>query len=316
MKKKDFISTGTSPGVLLGAAFCMVMFLAGGCSSDSEKDVPEGDGRVPLVVSSGIDVQTRAHDKTWEAGDAIGIYMLNGADTEAANKLYTTGKESTSGVFAAAEGNTIYFPIDGTTRDFVAYYPYRDLGMGNTTTYTVDVSDQSSQQNIDLMGAAKVTGKHKNDPKVEFVFTHKLVKLALTIQADGTSLTAEKLEGMTVKLTNQRTQATYDVVAGGSVTVDTQTAPATLVLETNPKGTSAEGIVLPNDDTQGMELEFHLQGGATYTWAVNEAEKSQQFNAGSKYIYTITICNTGVEVTSTITDWTSGNGNGESGSAQ
>nr|WP_294482214.1 fimbrillin family protein [uncultured Bacteroides sp.] len=315
MKKKDFISTGKSPGVLLGAAFCIVMFLAGGCSSDSEKDVPQGDGRVPLVVSSGIDVQTRAHDKTWETGDAIGIYMLSGAGMEAANKLYTTGEESTSGIFAAAEGNTIYFPIDGTTRDFVAYYPYRDLGEENTT-YTVDVSEQKSQKGIDLMGAAKETGKHKNDPKVKFVFTHKLVKLALTIQADGSSLTADKLEGMMVKLSNQRTQATYDVVTGGSVTVDTQTAPATLVLKTNPKGTSAEGIVLPCDNTQGMNLEFHLRGGATYTWAVNKAEKSKQFNAGSKYVYTITIGNTGLDVTSTIEDWTPGNGSGESGSAQ
>lgn len=315
MKKKDFISTGKSPGVLLGAAFCIVMFLAGGCSSDSEKDVPQGDGRVPLEVSSGIDVQTRAHDKTWDKGDAIGIFMLSGADMEAANRQYTTGEESTSGIFAAAEGNTIYFPIDGTTRDFVAYYPYRDLGQENTT-YTVDVSDQRSQKGIDLMGAAKVTGKHKNDPKVAFVFTHKLVKLALTIQADGTSLTADKLEGMTVKLTNQRTKATYDIVTGGSVTVDTQTPPATLTLETHPEGTSAEGIVLPTDDTQGMNLEFHLKDGSTYTWAVKEAPKSRKFAAGSKYVYTITITNTGLEVTSTIEDWALGNDGGESGSAE
>lgn len=314
MEKKDIISRGKLPGMLLGATFGMLMFLAGGCSSDSEKDTPQGDGRVPLEVSSGISMQPRAYDKTWEAGDAIGIYMLNGASTEAANKLYTTGVESPSGIFAAAAENTIYFPIDGTTRDFIAYYPYRD--MEGKTTYTVDVNKQNPQQEIDLMGTEKVTGKHKDDPKVEFVFTHKLVKLALTIQADGTSLTAERLEGMTVKLTNQRTKAAYDVVKGGSVTVDTQTAPATLVLETNPKGTSAEGIVLPCDDTQGMNLEFHLQGGATYTWAVNEAEKSKQFNAGSKYVYTITIGNTGLEVTSTIEDWTPGNGNGEAGSAQ
>lgn len=315
MKKMDFISTGKSPGVLLGAAFCIVMFLAGGCSSDSEKDVPQGDGRVPLEVSSGIDVQTRAHDKTWDKGDAIGIFMLSGADMEAANRQYTTGEESTSGVFAAAAENTIYFPIDGTTRDFVAYYPYRDLGQENTT-YTVDVSDQRSQKGIDLMGAAKVTGKHKNDPKVEFVFTHKLVKLALTIKPDGTSLTADDMKKLMVKLTNQRTKATYDVVKGGSVTVDMQTPPATLTLGTNPEGTSAEGIVLPTDDTQGMELEFHLQSGETYTWAVNKAEKSKQFKAGSKYVYTIIVGNSGLEVTSTIEDWTPGNGDGESGSAQ
>lgn len=74
-------------------------------------------------------------------------------------------------------------------RDFIAYYRYRELGEGNTT-YTIDVSNQSSQKNIDLMGAARVTGKHKNAPNVAFVFTHKLVKLALTLQPDGTSLTS------------------------------------------------------------------------------------------------------------------------------
>lgn len=315
MKKKEFMSRGTSPGVLLGAAFCIVMFLAAGCSNDSDKDVTQGDEQVPLEVSSGIDVQTRAHDMTWDEGDAIGIYMLSGAVAEAANKLYTTGEKSTSGIFAAAEGNTIYFPIDGTTRDFVAYYPYRDLGEENTT-YTVNVSKQDSQQNIDLMGAARVTGKHKDNPKVEFVFTHKLVKLALAIKTDGMSLTADDMKELTVKLTNQRTQATYDVVAGGSVSVDTQTAPATLELKTTPDGTSAEGIVLPCDDTQGMNLEFHLQGGETYAWSVENADLSKQFKAGSKYLYTITIGNTGLEVTSAIEDWTPGNGDGESGSAQ
>lgn len=314
MEKKDIISRGKLPGMLLGATFGMLMFLAGGCSSDSEKDTPQGDGRVPLEVSSGISMQPRAYDKTWEAGDAIGIYMLNGAGTEAANKLYTTGVESASGIFAAAAENTIYFPIDGTTRDFIAYYPYRD--MEGKTTYTVDVNKQSPQQEIDLMGAEKVTGKHKDDPKVEFIFTHKLVKLALTIKPDGTSLTADDMKELTVKLTNQRTKATYDVVKGGSVTVDMQTPPATLVLETKADGTSTEGIVLPNDDTQGMELEFHLQSGETYTWAVNEAEKSKQFKAGSKYVYTIIVGNSGLEVTSTIEDWTPGNDDGETGSAQ
>lgn len=315
MKKKDFISTGKSPGVLLGAAFCIVMFLAGGCSSDSEKDMPEGDGRVPLQVSSGIDVQTRAHDKTWDKDDAIGIFMLSGADVEAANKLYTTASESTTGVFAAAEGNTIYFPINGTTRDFVAYYPYRDLGEGNTT-YKVDVSDQIPQKKIDLMGTKKVEGKHKDDPKVEFVFTHKLVKLALTIQTDGISLTTDDLKDIKVKLTDQRTQATYDVVKGGTVTVDMQTDLVPLFLETNSQGTSAEGIVLPCDDTRGMILQFDLMNGIRFEWAVNKADQSKQFKAGSKYVYTITLATTGLEVTSTIEDWTPGNGDGESGKAE
>lgn len=103
-------------------------------------------------------------------------------------------------------------------------------------------------------------------------------------------------------------------MTGGDVTVDTQTTPATITLVTDTDGTKAEGIVLPCTDTVGMLLEFRLQSGATYTWAVKEAPLSQQFEAGSKYKYAIS--NTGLEVTSTVTDWTPGNGSGESGSAQ
>lgn len=316
MKKENFICSYRLSDIMLGAVFCTAMFLSMGCSNDSEKAVTDTEDRVPLRVSCGIDVVTRAYDDKWEAGDAIGIYMLNGETSEASNKKYTTDAESANGAFTAIEGNTIYFPTDGTTRDFIAYYPYQELEMGNTT-YTVDVSKQTTQRAIDLMGAVKVEGKHKNNPKVAFEFIHKLVKLSLDIKADGKSLNADDIKEMTVRLTNQRLKATYDVVEGGSVNVDTQTAPGSIDLLTDPDGTHAEGVVLPNSDTEGMILEFYLSNSSRkYEWAVKQAEKSQRFVEGSKYIYTITITNTGVDVTSTVTDWTPGNGEGESGSAQ
>lgn len=312
MKMKNFIRLGRLPGRFLGAALCTVVLLPVGCTTDSGKGLPDAGGRVALSVSSGIDVFTRAHDDEWERGDAIGIYMLDGETPEAANRKYTT--PTADGAFTAAEGHTIYFPIEGK-RDFVAYYPYQQLGEG-VTTCEVDVSRQSPQNAIDLMGADKVTGKHKDDPRVAFVFVHKLVRLALTIKADGKSLGAEDLKGMTVTLTNQRMRGTYDVVKGGSVVVDGQTAPGSIELLTATDGTTAEGIVLPAADTEGMELVFQLAKGARYTWAVKEAPKSQSFLAGSKYVYAITITNTEVNVTSSVTDWSPGNEGGESGSAQ
>lgn len=288
--------------------------LLAGCSSDENEGVTTGDGRVALQVSSGIDVQTRAHDASWDEGDAIGIYMLNGDIWVENNRKYTTGSTAKDGNFIAAEGETIYFPTDGGTRDFIAYYPWREF-VGGSTTYEVDVTDQTSQPAIDLMGAGKVTGKHKDDPTVAFVFTHKLVKLYMTIRADGSSLQNSALKGMTVMLTNQHTQAKYNVLAGGDVTVDTQGGTKDIILKTAADGTSAEGIVLPAGDTEGMLLAFKLKDGTTFTWAVKEAEKSQKFDAGSKYLYAITVGMTGLEVTSTVNDWAPGNGNGEPGSA-
>lgn len=289
--------------------------LLAGCSSEENEGMAMDDGRVALQVSSGIDVQTRAHDDSWDIGDAIGIYMLDGDAPESGNRKYTTKDGKHEGSFTADKGQTIYFPTSGDTRDFIAYYPWRDLK--GSTTYNVDVTSQTFQEAIDLMGAAKVTGKSKSDPAVAFTFTHKLVKLYMTIKPDGSSLNFSDLAGLKVTITNQRTKATYDVLAGGGVTVDTTGNAEEITLKTVADGTISEGIVLPAEDTAGMLLTFELGSGETFTWAVKNAEKSKSFAAGSKYLYNITVSKTALEVTSTVTDWTPGNGaEGESGSAQ
>lgn len=290
--------------------------LLAGCSSEENEGMTAGDGRVALQVSSGIDVQTRAHDGSWDKGDAIGIYMLDDDTPESSNCKYTTKDEKQQGSFTAAEGQTIYFPTNGDTRDFIAYYPWREY-LTESSTYNVDVTDQSTQEAIDLMGTAKVPDKSKSDPAVAFTFTHKLVKLYMNIKPDGSSLDLSDLEGLKVTITNQRTKATYDVLAGGNVTVETSGDTKEITLKTASDGTSAEGIVLPAEDTAGMLLTFELGSGENFTWAVKNASKSQKFIAGSKYLYTITVGKTALEVTSTVTDWTPGNGDGgESGSAQ
>lgn len=286
-----------------------------GCSKDRENTAPPTGGRVALRATSGIRMNTRAYDKTWEAGDAIGIYMLNGDAMDGdGNRKYTTAETAENGSFTAAEGHTLYFPADGAQRAFTAYYPYREtLAEGNV--YTVDVSRQTPQKDIDLMGAAKVTGKDKTDPHVAFVFTHKLVKLDITLRADGVSLTDDDLAGTAVSIGNQQTAATYNVVTGGEAVV---TAGEAKEIALHTDGLKAEGIVLPAATTAGMVMTFTVPGldNQKFRWNVNSAAKSKQFEAGSKYLYTITIGKAGVEVISTVEDWVPGNGEGETGEAE
>lgn len=300
---------------LLAAALLTVT----ACSHDTEPN-PTDNGRVALSVTSGI--ATRAYDKTWEPGDAIGIYLLGSGTTTitdgAANRKYTTASIGENGAFAPATAEqTIYFPVSETDRfDLVAYYP-RTATLASGNTYNVDVTTQTSQKAIDLMGAAKVTGKNKNDANVAFVFAHKLVKLDITLKGDGTSITDADLTNTVVKITNQQTTGTYDVLASGDVAVASGTAAdADIILLTTEL--KAEGIVLPNTDTKDMELTFTVPnlGNATFTWSIKEATQSPKFEAGKKYKYTITIGKSGLSVTSTVTDWMSGNNGGETGEAE
>lgn len=290
-------------------AATVAALLTTGCSEHADQTTTP-DSPIALQLRGGI--QTRAHDATWDQNDSIGVFMLNQTTAELSNRAYFTALGD--GAFAAAQGAIIYLPVDGTTRNFVAYYPYvKNLGADGKTV-SLDLSNQNPQRAIDLMGAGTVVDKSKTDPDVAFTFTHKLSKLVLSIEA-GEGLTTSELAQTVVRLTNQQTRGTYDVLAGGAVSVTAGT-PETLVLVTTANGLSAEGIVLPNTDTQDMKLTFSVPNVGTFDWAVKSAPQSQRFEAGKKYLYTITVNKTALKVTSTVTDWLPGNGTGENGSAE
>lgn len=294
-----------------------VLALLTGCSNDNEETGTSANGRVALEVTGGIQVNTRAHDIQWDANDAIGIYMLTPETTEVAedtkNRHYATAAGGEMGTFRPADdGQTIYFPIDGSRVDFLAYYPYRTPLENNV--YKVDVSRQGVQKDIDLMASeAPVTGD-KLSPAVAFRFKHRLVNLRLTIKTDGKVLKDEVLDGMTVKITNQPTTADFNVLTRTLSNISTDKTELELLV-TN-QGKTCEGIVLPNTTTEEMQLVFTLINGATFSWNIHSASQSQSFAAGSQYKYDITITGTGLEVTSTVADWTPGNGAGENGNAE
>lgn len=304
-------------------AMMAVIILAIGCSKDSGPATLPEESKTPLNVTAGIEALARAHDTVWDDEDAIGIFMFdegtNVISEGTVNRKYVT-KEG-DGNFnpgSASTDQTIFFPLSGKT-DLIAYYPWQSITDEDAGgyLYTVDVSNQVNQKEIDLMTAEKVTGKDKDHKDVAFRFTHQLVKIFLSSIVPGEGLTTDELKGLTVKLTGQRTQGTYDVVRSGVGVVTVPTAPMTDIPLLVASGSqSAEAIVLPAASTAGMELVFKLQSGKEYRWVVSNASQSSGFLAAHKYSYKITIGKKYMDVTSSITDWVTGNGEGESGTAQ
>ena len=231
--------------------FGALSLLIGGLSlsaCNNEEITPNPDARVALQVTSGI--QTRAYDDQWEKGDEIGIFGFTQGDAPA--QAHTNVRYVTTGGDGAftPDGTTIYLPTDGSSLDFVAYYPHTtDLENG---IYTVDVENQSDLSTIDLMAAGTQTADRSKNT-VAFNFGHKLSKIVLTFKP-GDGMALSELAGMKVQLTNQQPKATFDVTQpDGEVVVGTNT-PATLTLNTDADGTSSEGIVLPSANFDGMTL--------------------------------------------------------------
>ena len=290
------------------SAVALATLLLTACQNDEE--TMQTDARVALQVTSGI--QTRAYDATWEANDEIGIFGFTQGDAPA--QAYTNVRYVTTGGDGAftPDGTTIYLPTDGSSLDFVAYYPHTtDLENG---IYTVDVENQSDLSTIDLMAAGTQTADRSKNT-VAFNFEHKLSKIVLTFKP-GDGMALSELTGMKVQLTNQQTLATFDVTQpDGEVVVGTNT-PATLTLNTTDDGMSSEGIVLPSANFDSMTLHLELEdGGSFFNWDLNNS-KADKFEAGKKYVYDITVNKSRLDVTATIEDWAPGNGeNGEQGEA-
>lgn len=292
--------------------FVLAALLSAGCVMDDLYNTPGGDRRVALPVSG---IHPHVESTKWAKDDAIGIYMLTpgtaGIVEEADNRRYVAQTAGADVAFLPADPqHTIYYPIDGRKVDFIAYYPHRPL---TNHTYLLDVTDQSNQPAIDLM-TATATGHSKASPAVTFRFHHRLAKLEMTIIA-GTSLTPAQLEGLEVKITNQRTAGTYKpledafdipAVAGTAIT-----------LNTAADGTRAEAILLPdnvdgNIPLPGRRFVFTLkENGRTFYWNIPD---DKSFDSGDKTLYDITINRTSLTVTSDIEDWS--NGGSENGSAE
>ncbi|MEG1861864.1 MAG: fimbrillin family protein [Bacteroidaceae bacterium] len=282
------------------------------CNNDTESTLVQKE-QVPLRVMSSI--KTRAVDATWEKNDAIGIYMFSaGTQTvvgPAANRLYTTA--TGNGAFTATGDNIIYFPVEGSKVDFRAYSPYQKL---TNNSYSVNVSNQSSLPAIDLM-TAKVQDHSKLTPTVQFDFQHRLTKLELTITA-GKGIQTSDLQNLTVCLTNQRTEGSYDPLLD-AFSIPMTSGMEIITLNTATDGSSAQAILLPNDVAENTPIAkrqfvFTLKKtGEVFYWTLDDAKS---FNRGDKNIYNITINRTSVDVTATIQNWNVGNGTGEPGSAE
>ena len=291
------------------------LFMAG-CSTE---EVPSGgndnNGRVALQVSSGI--QTRAFDNQWEVGDQIGIFMLNSGQNTVAdgygNVPYLVASAGAGGKAFTPSSKVIYFPTNGDKRDFIAYYPY-SADKVTEGVYSIDLTEQDPQKDIDFMLAGKVTDKSREDAYVSFQFAHKLVKIVMDIKP-GDGVTADDLKNVTVSLTGQPTVGTFDVLNGQNVTV-TSTDKKAVTLLANADGTHAEGIVFPSENYDGMSFTFTTQAIGSYEWTLSSSENAIKFESGKKFLYTITIHRTFIDVTATIKDWEPGNGSGETGDAE
>lgn len=137
---------------IVGSMLLALTACSGGSSELDPTPNPTPAAKVPINISTSI--LSRATDLAFEAGDQIGLFVVNHQADGSAATLQTTGnyidntKFTYDGTWKAA--TPTYWKDNSTPADFYIYYPYTSsISNIEAMPWTVN-ADQSTTENTRL----------------------------------------------------------------------------------------------------------------------------------------------------------------------
>lgn len=277
------------------------------------------DGPVAIRLSSSLEVQTRAasgiQGSAFDEGESVDIFITEAveADESATTTYpqpltYTTG---TNGTMTPPTGGQPYFPTSGNGVNIYAYYPsgaVTDMGAsGVAFTVKTDQSTDAAYKASDLMFGTAANPVSRQSSAIPVTFRHLLSKITVNLTSgDGNP----SLDGATVSLMNVRLDAQL-TPSDGTVAEGTGTQDESVTVTTGTGGSAIIPVQTVASGKQFIRVQLQTGGKLYYTLPQNAT-----FQGGKVYTYNIKVNLTDLEVTSSITDWTtdgdySGDSNGE-----
>ena len=295
------------------------------CNNDENNVIDTGSSQATFTAAIDGQVNTRAFDQTWEAGDAIGISGTSGSTVYTNVQYVTTGG---NGNFTAGiQGNEIYYQNDADVT-FTAYYPWTNLA-ADATTITADTRAQASQKTFDFLWARQ-TGS-KASPNVQFIFAHKMAKLVLTIKK-GDGVSYQEVQDAVLSLGGFKNNGSFNVTDGtATATGDNLTADWTFAGNTTETGYNAPLskddaaetvsytlILFPQVFSNSLPITATLTGMQSFSATLDFTDANvdagdtgaqNEWVAGRQYNLSVTLHKTDITVDGcTIQGWDEANG--------
>ena len=309
------------------------MILAG-CSNDENESTDNWNGEIRLT--SGVTVQTRTNsadvpDKQIASGRTVYAWADKAGDPDVTEYIKAWALTAQgNGTFT---GSSQYYPTDGANLSFYAMHVNSTFTENTSTfpasaiTHTV-AADQSENLGTNYLKSDLLYGLKKDVTRsasaVNLTFYHLLSKVEValksgagspnlagaTVTIENTKLKAAFTPSKTAEI-NSGTTSTAQTARAGLVTCSTPSndpAPITIAtkITTNDfaNGTEyAAAIIVPQQVTQNTKfIKVALAGGGTFSYSIPDAA-GITFESGKKYQYKITVNQSGLTVTSAISDW-------------
>ena len=273
---------------------------------------------------------TRLQSTQIAAGETVYAWVEdnNGTASSAYVNAWTLSAQG-DGTFT---GIKQYYPATGDNVDIYCLHGNFGTALSGafptaalTHMVEADQSTAASYTKSDLLyGSVQNQGRKTTQP---IVFKHKLAKIEVKLKV-GEGVTAAQLAdaSTTVQLLGLKPLATYTpakaaaLASGGSIdsyggTISpsgTATDIKMYLQKDNASGATVvvfgEAVVVPQSISASANfLKIRIpDGGDLFAKLGGTADKA--FEAGKKYIYTVTVNLSGISLTSTITDWSDGTG--------
>lgn len=267
------------------------------CSNEDELGARPSDGRTPITLTSNIatrTVNTALQEDKIAQGVQVGVFV---SPTEAGELIADNAQITSDGDngFTGTIGN--YPTGEGATVGIYAYAPYNSAWTGKLSepqAFTVK-TDQTAD--ADYLASDLLYGTPENNQvaasqtAVPVKFTHKLTKINLAFNTDGSDV---ELKGAAVSLVNVFTQTTINLSTGDLGTSTQQADIAVAKFDGDTDKFTASAIIVPQTVAANANfVRVQLANGTTYDANIST---NYTFDTGKVYTYTATFTEEGLEL--------------------
>ncbi len=290
--------------MLLLATLALCACSSGGDGAGDSPGVPNpptGDKRLPISIGMTMNDRenTRVTDLAFEAGDQIGVFVVNRNADGTAQALKTTGNHVDNMRFIYNATWTpdapIYWLDDKTNADFYIYYPY--------TATVADVAAMPFSVNADQSAEAAykagdvIIGSRTNVAPTEaavMINAHHAMSQLLITLVPGNGFTEESLAAadVSVRVNGVKTNATIDLATATVTAVGDISAVTPL-----KTGDAYKALIVPQTVDEGNLLTVTMDG-REYNLV-----RGLTFESGKRYNCTVVLSKTSEGVNVTIGDW-------------
>ena len=283
---------------ILLSAFAALVLLSG-CNSDDKQQASSqnDDGRVPILLSSGIGGDTRAsqslQNTQFRKNQTMDV-QITSQDNMTGYDMLTYFASDNAGTLQPLNGVFPFYPTNGSPVNIRAIYP---RGYMNSNNFSVTKISQTSPEDYmasDLM-FAKVEGVTTQSAAVQLTFRHLMAKIQVNLTGEG----GVTLTNSIVKLLGVKTETTFNPQTG-EVSVENATGASSDIKMTTNGAQGCAAIIVPQSKPSGFLLEIGLQNNDVLHY---KTVQNIVFEPGKVYTFNVKVIESDISVSTTVTPW-------------